>query len=453
MTLIIQTIKQQFSQVIQYSQNIKNPKIDKIFDEWLEAKRDIIEAWGGKYTIEMVQPITFELSQAEKEKRLDEFIISIIDTYENEDLACFLANNKEDFFDNHLSKNYCYGPDKVIPKGTKIIKAFKYFESDARALADLQSQASMIIQEDKVSGTLCFSVHPLDFLSTSETTYHWRSCHALDGDYRAGNLSYMLDKSTIICYLRGEDGVKLPSFPDSVRWNSKKWRMLIFLSDGWDAMFAGRQYPFFSPGALDIVRTALWPTLGLDKFDWSGWHNDQLEAFPRSQPGTRFMDSELDVPYISMRGKIYSLYDTITDGEKSLHFNDLLRSSCYIPYYTWNRKAWKKIPHFSIGTKVPCLYCEKEYLDFNNSMLCRFCEEEYGEGEDDNFAYCECCQRRTYREELHWNQSVEGYICEDCHNEHAVRCECCGESWYQCDITYSHRTERYLCPHCMNRYG
>ena len=91
-----------------------------------------------------------------------------------------------------------------------------------------------------MSGDFCISIHPLDFLTSSVNTYNWRSCHALDGEYRAGNLSYMVDKSTIICYLKGANNAKLPMFPDDVPWNSKKWRVLIYVSDYWDLLFAGR---------------------------------------------------------------------------------------------------------------------------------------------------------------------------------------------------------------------
>ena len=128
----------------------------------------------------------------------------------------------------------------MIPRGMKIVKSFKYFEKDEDTLADIQSAASMIIQEDKIEGKLCMSVHPLDFLSLSENTYNWRSCHALDGDYRAGNLSYMVDSSTVICYLKSDRDERLPNFPPEVKWNSKKWRVLLFFSNDWDMIFAGR---------------------------------------------------------------------------------------------------------------------------------------------------------------------------------------------------------------------
>ena len=51
----------------------------------------------------------------------------------------------------------------------------------------------------------------------------------------------MIDSSTFIVYLRSEktDNI-LPTFPNTVQWNSKKWRMLMFLSDDYQMMFAGR---------------------------------------------------------------------------------------------------------------------------------------------------------------------------------------------------------------------
>jgi hypothetical protein len=199
MTTIIQQIKSDFDAVISYSQGIREIKSNKVLEQWYEAKRDIIDSWGGKLIVELPERVTFELSPEEKQRRLDEFIETIEEIYDNYNLVNFITSVQKDFFSNHLSKEYRSRTGALIPKGTKVVKAFKYFEEDEKALYDLQTQASMIIQEDKISGTLCMSVHPLDFLSSSENTYHWRSCHSLDGDYRAGNLSYMLDSSTVIC--------------------------------------------------------------------------------------------------------------------------------------------------------------------------------------------------------------------------------------------------------------
>lgn len=454
MTDTINHIKDQVYQVIKYSQQIPDPQVDKLIDDWFDAKSAIIQAWGGEYIVELPYEVTFTLSQEARDRRLDEFIDSIESQYENEDLAYFIDKMRSDFFNNHLSKDYIHYNNKKIPKGTKFIKAFKYFEEDSRVLTDLQNQASMLIQEDKVSGTLCMSVHPLDFLSSSENTYHWRSCHSLDGDFRSGNLSYMTDKSTIICYLRGADNVKLPNFPASVLWNNKKWRMLLFVADTGDALFAGRQYPFSSNTALSKIHELYFNMFNEDCKQWSNWHADYISAFPRKEPVARYMDEELKDRFISMNGYIFPMSAVVSDAKHSMHFNDLTHSSCYIPYYSWRRrKGWSVPgsdipPHFTIGSAHRCLRCQQNRISLSSSMLCIDCEEDIGSSDNDNFTYCACCDRRVYRGNMIWLQSISGEICEECYNTLTRPCEQCGRSWYTCDITYDYGVQKYICPHC-----
>lgn len=375
----IKQIQAQFNEVISYSQGFE-PDTDELFARWYEAKRDYIEAFGGNLIWECPNKVTFELSQADKKVRLDDFINKIATTFGNDALANFLEDNREGFFTNEVVESgfiHAGTGDVVeIPTGMKLIKAFKYFENDPITLKDLQTHASMIIQEDKVTGTLCISVHPLDFLSSSENTYNWRSCHALDGEYRAGNFSYMMDKSTIMCYLKGADNAKLPNFPDTVRWNSKKWRMLLFFSDRWDVMFAGRQYPFFSKTALDIIAIHLKNKLTTGY--WSEWHNDELKSFTYSE--NNHMDGgSLMWNYICLNNELYKTVDIIQDGKYSLHFNDLLRSSCYTPYYSF--KYYRPIgetPKVHVGAAAPCLMCGQSHMVSTDSLLCEECELEFG---------------------------------------------------------------------------
>jgi hypothetical protein len=63
----------------------------------------------------------------------------------------------------------------------------------------------------------------------------------------------MVDSSTVLCYLKGDNDVKIPMFPDTVKWNSKKWRTLLHFSQNKDLILAGRQYPFPSESGLDLV--------------------------------------------------------------------------------------------------------------------------------------------------------------------------------------------------------
>jgi hypothetical protein len=191
-------IKEQFKEVIRYSQDIEDPKVDYLFREWEYNKKKFIDLFGG-LIYEWPETIEFVLDDTQKRSRVMEFVGIVSDNFNNPELADFIEANLDSFYENKVST------DDKMPKGMKLLKAFKYFEKNQTALRNLQDMASQIIQEDKIKGTLCFSVHPLDYLSSSENTYNWRSCHSLDGEYRAGNLSYMVDNSTFLIYLKGAD--------------------------------------------------------------------------------------------------------------------------------------------------------------------------------------------------------------------------------------------------------
>ncbi len=440
----IKFIQEQFNQVISYSQGF-NPHTNKLFEKWFEAKRDFIEAWDGHLIYEGPK-VTFELSKKDRDTRLDEFIDNIAMTYNNEALAIFIHENRDGFFNNRVIVNKT---EFKIPEGMKLVKAFKFFETDEIALKDIQTQASMIIQEDKIEGTLCFSVHPLDFLSVSENTYNWRSCHALDGDYRAGNISYMMDKATIVCYLRGAENAELPNFPGSVRWNSKKWRMLLYFSDKWDVIFAGRQYPFFSDSALDVVKTHLLNST-IKSYNWSFWHDDQISRF-------NYKDKNIDggslmYPYVIISNEIMKLNEVVEDDDKSLQFNDLLRSSCYSPYYMFKHyRPIGEIPHIHVGGEAPCLHCEGDCVVVSDSMLCESCELEFGQSESEHFAYCDCCDRRVAVTDLHYIASTGSAVCEWCYQDRVTRCECCGGDFFNDEIIFDKPTHSYRCQSCATR--
>lgn len=402
----IRKIQEQFELVIHYSQEIsKVPgqrfvNTDSLFEEWLEAKRDFIEAFGGKLIVELPGKVTFELSQEEKIKRVKDFLTAVDCNYENPDLARFIDIQKEGFYENKVIEDFEYCGEK-IPKGMKVIKAFKFFEKNPKKLEDLQNAASMLIQEDKITGVLCLSVHPLDYISASENCHSWHSCHALDGDYRAGNLSYMVDKHTIMCYLRADNcDYILPDFPSEVPWNSKKWRVWIHLSDSWDIMFAGRQYPFTSNVGLNLAKKELIePTLNIRFTDFTNQYlTGGIKLKMEDENFLPSFEEDLFDKYMVINSRAVPLQDVIVDAPGSLDFNDLLRSSCYVPQYAyrvkqvthwyWGDSHYRTIVHstydesdrimpkFRIGGRVSCVMCGNQ-LDYSGSFVCEECSESF----------------------------------------------------------------------------
>ena len=380
-------IKSNVKEVISYSQGIENPLIDELIDNWYQAKKDIIALFGGKLIYTFPEKVVFHLDEKEKKARLSEFIASVEDRWDNVELADFIAKFENNFFENLTFEDYVVpSSGKVITKGSKIIKAFKFFEEDKIVLDDLQTQASMLIQDDKVEGYLSFSVHPLDYLSSSENNYNWRSCHSLDGEYRTGNLSYMLDSSTIVVYLSSKEQTTLPNFPDSVPWNSKKWRVLFFLSNDWNMLFAGRQYPFASKHGINIALNYFSKLFDTTYYKcWEDYRIGSVNLNTNPLP--------LIGDYIPVGRKLIALNQLITDAkpkenEEALHYNDLLYSTVYKPIYAY---SFEKNYHFSpptgttnsetkffIGGVPKCLRCGKEEVMHSGTMQCPECLDIYG---------------------------------------------------------------------------
>ena len=445
-------IQEQFNKVISYSQGIPQPDTDKLFADWLEGKRDFIEAFGGQLIYEWPEKVSFELGSREKSLRLDDFIGVLENRYENYDLAEFVRANREGFFSNQVVEPYTTSKGDTIPKGMKLLRAFKFFESDANALEAEQNAASMIIQEDKIEGTLCLSVHPLDFLSTSENTHNWRSCHALDGEYRAGNLSHMVDRSTFICYLKSAKEEKLPNFPPDVMWNSKKWRVLFYMSDRWDMIFAGRQYPFCTETGLDFVKNKVFPRANLG--DFSSWIDKKYCGFKDKDVYSNFSHS-----YVPVVDGLVPLDELVINEPGSLQFNDVLSSSCYDALYAYKRiecfggykyAPTHKFTRFHVGGKCNCTRCGKYPIEITSSFMCNDCELEYGDSEDDMFAYCPCCGSRYYYDDGVWVEGDEECVCPSCADRETTICDCCGTRHYTSAMVYSRKHNKYLCPECWD---
>ena len=436
-------IKEQFRSIISNSQGIPNPRIDYLFETWEKNKSRFIQRFGG-LIYEWPEPIEFALDPKEKRSRAMEFANSVSDVYNNPELAEFIDENIDTFFENRVSKNL----GEKIPEGMKLIKAFKFFESNRATLRSIQDYASQLIQENKIKGTLCFSVHPLDFLSSSENTYNWRSCHALDGEYRAGNLSYMLDETTFMVYLKGADNQKLYSFGD-IGWNSKKWRMLIHSAINDDIIFAGRQYPFNSKNGIDIVLNIYNNLLSRENFrgskynSYGGWRADYVDSYIPYDATENAYPIELNSRYIIYNKQLVEINQAVKEGPNSLNYNDVLRSTCYnYPYYTiLNPWFYHDVDTLLrnpivIGMEVPCLHCGDELIHNSETMRCDDCELKFGTEDNDVYSSCDCCGARIYVDDAISVGDDGDLVCDLCYDTQCFVCECCDNVYYDTDRVF-----------------
>lgn len=470
----IESIKTDFKKVIHYSQFEETPQIplniDDIFDQWYSQKHFFMKHFNNNLIYESDEIIHFELDSDAKNEKFENFkdnIADLTDRHPSSVIHYAILNfldflSAQEFYNNKTETEWTYDTDFKIPKGMKIVKALKFFITNEEILKDVQTEASMLIQENVISGKFCMSVHPLDFLSVSENACNWRSCHALDGSYRVGNLNYMLDDSTIICYLKTDNATKLPRFPEDVSWNSKKWRMLLFFSNDRNMIYAGRQYPFFTFQGLDVVKNFL-KKQHLGKF--STWHDGFIQKCVDSD-GSAFHVP----PMVPVGDTAISPNVLIQDGNLTYHYNDLLRSTCYTARYAYRLDDWffsdgtgetNKNTRFHIGKPCYCLSCGKDYIQNSDVMLCPDCKKKWGyrseddddyDDEDDMIECCEC-GNSIWPEDAYFLPYSNISICETCfrnlrNDGSIIKCNRCNVYDFSAYIEKS-EDGKCFCPDCQ----
>lgn len=461
----VDTIKQQFADVLQYSQEFRGKElrgIDQIFDKWYQNKKKFIKHFNG-HLICGIENVSFELDDKAKMDKINIFAGRIYDYYNNKRLARWLEDlSSAEFYNNHTTQEYCcewfswdgkQAEDTIIiPENFKVVKAFKFFEPNEDKLKQMQSEASQIIQENIVSGDLCLSVHPLDYLSISENVHNWRSCHALDGEFRSGNLSYMVDSSTVICYLRADKQAILPHFPENVLWNSKKWRVLLFFSTDETLLLAGRQYPFFADQSLENIRNKLLPQLNFGH--WTKWKNTMMSGYEDKYSKENFIFPNM----IPVGDTLKPFKSIIHEPNVPLFFNDLLRSSCYSPMWSYRQSKndywWfnstgtsSENTHLDIGEDCICPICGKNNIIYTDMMICSDCANHYDYTSAD-YGECEVCGNITHVDDLTTLVFSGARVCPHCYETETVRCQECGEVDLPEIVKYHDHDERRLCPDC-----
>ena len=247
----------------------------------------------------------------------------------------------------------------------------------------------------------------------------------------------MTDTSTFIVYLRSEQLENtLPGFPKTVQWNSKKWRMLMFLSDDYQMMFAGRQYPFECDNVLsnfidDLLIKA--KIIGEKDTCWTKWTQDRYVGEE---------DNFITKPLYPIGDLHMVTMDTLVhEREYPLEFNDLLHSTEYIPYWKARCSAYGVLNNtksrFDIGSEITCLKCGKRNIHYSEAFLCDRCLLE-GDIVSSSILECERCGKRVLYDNVVFVPQGAGMpmatLCEKCWSKDTVKCDKCGGYFLKEDL-------------------
>lgn len=290
------------------------------------------------------------------------------------------ANNKEIF----------------VSPGMKTMKLLRKLakEFDIPGYEKLWKVQSMATNTKKIKGTLCLSIHPLDFMTMSDNDMNWTSCMSWknDGCYRLGTVEMMNSSNVIIAYVKSEKDMSLV---DQYTWNNKKWRSLFIVTP--DMITNIKGYPYQSSALNEQV------------FSW-------LQELGMAQ-GINYT-TEKTTDY---NGRINcdknNSYIYMTTNRM---YNDYMIRK-HTVYLTKNKKLKIGGNELNYSGVTQCMCCGStnfEVPKYKNrdpqiapNLCCPDCEGV--------FALCECCGRQIYEEGDTFNYHDMIY-CSDCWFDHTV---------------------------------
>jgi len=135
--------------------------------------------------------------------------------------------------------------DIIVTPGMKAMKLCQKIAAmydDITGFEELRLAQSMISNTATFKGTLCLSIHPLDYMTMSDNASGWDSCMnwKYAGSYRLGTVEMMNSPSVIVAYLKSDK----EDFHDVIDWNNKKWRSLFIINSAFITNVKG--YPYQS---------------------------------------------------------------------------------------------------------------------------------------------------------------------------------------------------------------
>lgn len=243
--------------------------MDYFLRYWDEAKANFYHMFGDQFIIK--QEVAFERPEEEMESEM----FSILYSKCSNEVRSFINNYKQKitdsfsdyetryelirFVDNEkmLVTNVYNGPSITIPAHLTIdghplqinsgCKTIKMLGKIAKALdvtkgyEEFRQAHSLVLNQKRIKGNLCLSIHPLDFLTMSDNECGWGSCMSwVDeyGDFRLGTIEMMNSPYVVIAYVEAKNPMDLCYST----WNNKRWRQLCVVTP--DLILGNKQYPY-----------------------------------------------------------------------------------------------------------------------------------------------------------------------------------------------------------------
>lgn len=423
------------------------------------------------------------------------------------------ADNKLDDF-NYSESITVDGKKRTlkITSGMKIIKAIgkvleyynlqkdsleENYQTDLEMLIEhferFKIEHSLILNDKYISGTGVISIHPLDFMTMSDTK-SWTSCMSWSkgGCYNIGSVELLNSNNVIMCYIENKkpmnfnsydlsESIKKPNPAESYfykehlvytteriregflkqndeafEWADKKFRMFAVVTK--DIILSGRNYPYANDEIAKIFIEKI-KDLAKENMNWE--YEYGLEPYRDMKHMTQY---RLEQNHRWIACKDTFKHNILLSTE--VMYNDFFGMRSSRDYWCYRNKVKHNVV-LSISGKVPCLCCgqvgdprgEKAYdydddaEEYQNTegFICQTCIEDYASYQDDICVctYCSVTELRANKENFfivpksyisskRRDTKPTHYVCKPCAEEKAFyKCPCCGDPYL---VTSIYRT-------------
>ncbi len=328
---------------------------------------------------------------------------------------------------------------------------------DLEGYEEFRLAHSRVLNDKKISGTLCLSIHPMDYMTMSDNNSDWESCMNWQnsGCYRQGTVEMMNSPMVVVGYLKSKDDMYVGT---DHKWNNKRWRCLFLVTADFITSIMAYPYPHeeLTVACVDWLRDLAMQNLG--------WRYDDDKPTTYKSQGIDVVRSDGKINVITKgdwydhvgltlhgedvtEDEIYHYIEKNPDTcdakiarfcfETYLMYNDFSRTDHYAYFNTagiltdyaikcGGPNKYSPIQNYVYYSgKSECMNCGNIDVDFadEGQLCCTNC---------DDYVVCEKCGERILQNEAY---VMDGYYyCECCFHEEVSCCDVCGEYKYNEDM-------------------
>ena len=289
----------------------------------------------------------------------------------------------------------------VVSNGCKVSRVLGKIAAayNLTGYEDFRLAHSMCLNTKSVSGEVCLSIHPLDYMTMSDNGYNWDSCMNWqgNGEYRQGTVEMMNSPYIVVAYLKGKEKW-YPLYNDDRVWNNKRWRTLFIVHN---KMIMGiRQYPYDSDE--------------LNKFCLN-WLREIVEPTGKYGPYTN--DFEI------IQNHHTNKFNTT---EKTCHiclYTDIMYNDCHSEHSAYIIENMPDALDIHYSGESECMVCGKAFNSEDNylpssSLTCV---------DHSDLPRCSCCNTVIYNEEEDGYWLNNNLLCSNCYDNGTEQCDLCGD--------------------------